>query len=422
MRMGANMRTSQRFIIAVAVFFLLGGAAFAAYWYQSNRSAPDPAAAGLTINVTQGGDRGPGSLREALFIAAAANGKATIAINVPKVSLASALPPLVNVHGMRVVGPQGGVELDAHALGGAAVIDVAGPNISVQGIAIRNCSGTGVLLRATRFRLEASTIEACDVAIDVAENAADILIERNRFVKNRVGIRFAASSRNAAVVKNDFSGHADAAVWAVRSTPDLRDPPISVRDNRFIDEPIGVLVGNIAMLVERNEFRKARTAAVQLIGEGAVVRGNRISGGAAMGIVAENARSAIVDKNEIDHLTAYGIMVKTSSNTLVRGNRLHNCGYGMAFVLGDANNPSTAVENTVIEPKYNGIDVIGDSPILRRNHVLRPRVMSLNVADFTGPDGRRIRAKPFLDGNTFGAGAATVAAGNPPPANAPTAR
>ena len=416
------MRASHRIVIAVAVFLILGGAAFAAYWYQTRTAVPRPSSADVTVNVTQEGDRGPGSLREALFIAAAANSKATVAIDVPKIALDSALPPLVNAHGMSIIGPQGGTQIDAHALGGGAVFDVAGPNIVIRAIAVHNCPGAGILLRATHFRLEGSTVEGCDVGVDVAENAGDILIENNRFTKNRLGMRFAASSRNAAVVKNDFSGDKDAAIWAVRSAPDLRDPAISVRDNRFTQEPIAVLAGNIAMLVERNEFRDSTNAAVQLIGAGAVVRGNRISGGAAMGIVAENAHGAIIDNNELDHLAAYGIMVKGSSNTLVRGNRLHNCGYGMAFVLGDAANPSTGVENTIIEPKYNGIDIIGDSPILRRNHVLRPRVKSLSVADFAAPDGRKIPAKPFLDNNAFESSAATVTAGTPAAAQAATPR
>ena len=72
------------------------------------------------------------------------------------------------------------------------------------------------------------------------------------------------------------------------------------------------------------------------MGAGAVIRGNRINGGASMGIVAENARGAIIDDNEMEGSTAYGVMVRGSSNTLVRANRLHNCGYGFAFVLGDA--------------------------------------------------------------------------------------
>jgi len=65
-----------------------------------------------------------------------------------------------------------------------------------------------------------------------------------------------------------------------------------------------------------------------------------------MGIVAENAREAIIDGNELEHLTAYAIMVRGSANALVRRQPVHNCGYGMAFVLGDPRNPSTAVEKT----------------------------------------------------------------------------
>jgi len=416
------MRTSRRITLAVVVFVLLGGAAFAAYWYQSNSAAPTPSSSGVVVNVTQGGDRGPGSLREALFIAASADSKATVSIDVAKVTLASSLPPLVNAKGMSIVTQQGGVEIDAATIGNSPVFDVAGANVAIRGITVRNCPGAAILLRAIRFRLEGATIEGCDVGVDVAENGGEILIESSRFAGNRIGVRFAASSRETSVLKNDFSGHKDAAIWAVRSAVDRRDPSITVRDNHFSKEPIGVLAGNVAMLIERNEFRDSRNAAVQVIGEGAVVRGNRISGGASMGIVAENAKAVIIDNNEIDHLDAYGIMVKSSSNALVQGNRVHNCGYGLAFVLGDAANPSSAVENTIMEPRYNGIDIVGDSPILRRNHVLRPRVKALNVSDFSAPDGRNVRAKPFLDNNTFGPGAATIASEAPTAPTGSTSR
>ncbi len=340
----------------------------------------------------------------------------------PRVALLTALPPLVNAHGISIVAPPTGAQIDAQGLGPGAVFDVSGPNISIQGVTILNCPGAGILLRATRFRLAGARIERCDVGVEIAENAGALLIENNRFVGNRVGLRFAASNRDAVVVKNEFAGHKDAAIWAVRSAADSREPTITVRDNRFSKETLGVLAGNVGMLVERNEFRDSRTAAIQLIGQGAVARGNRISGGASMGIVAENASAAIIDSNEIDHLTAYGVMVKSSSNVLVKGNKVHNCGYGLAFVLGDAANPSTAVDNTIIEPKYNGIDIIGDSPILRRNHVLRPRVRALSVSDFTAPDGTRMQAKPFLDNNRFESGAATIATGKPTTTSPTTSR
>jgi parallel beta-helix repeat protein len=121
-----------------------------------------------------------------------------------------------------------------------------------------------------------------------------------------------------------------------------------------------------------------------------------------MGIVGENARGAVVENNELEGLTAYGIMLRSSSDILVRANRLHNCGYGLAFVLGDPHNVSTAVDNTIIEPKFNGIDVIGDSPNLRRNQVLRAHAFALHVEDFQPPGGQKVISQPFLDNNNFG--------------------
>jgi hypothetical protein len=95
------------------------------------------------------------------------------------------------------------------------------------------------------------------------------------------------------------------------------------------------------------------------------------------------------------------VMVRGSSNTLVRANRLHNCGYGLAFVLGDARGVSTVIDNTIIEPKFDGIDVIGDSPILRRNQVVRPHASALHVEDYQTPDGKKVQSQPFLDNNNF---------------------
>jgi len=172
--------------------------------------------------------------------------------------------------------------------------------------------------------------------------------------------------------------------------------------------------------VERNDFINARAADVHLVGAGAVIRGNRINGGASMGIVAENARGAIIDDNELEGIATYGVMVRGSSNTLVKANRLHNCGYGLAFVLGDTHGASTADGNTIIEPKFDGIDVVGDSPILRRNQVVRAHASALHIEDFQAADGKKVQSQPFLDNNNFenpaGRSSATVAAQSAAPA------
>lgn len=395
------MRISPRTVLGFGALLLLGAFVFLARSYQHIRVEPSGESEGsVSLAVTNGADRGPGSLREALFLAAGARGSATILIRVPHIGVETALPPLVNAHGMTITSQAPGTTIDARALSGGAVFDVAGANTSITGVTVLNCPEAAVLLRAGRFRLTSTTIESCDVGVDIAENASDFLLERNRFIKNRIGIRITATNRNATLVRNEFTESADAGVWAVRGALDLRkDAPISVRSNKFDGDRAGIVAGNVSLLIEDNELARSREAGIHLVGAGIVVRGNRVRDGPAMGIVAENASDVLVENNELDHLGAYAVMVHGSASVQIRGNRIHNCGYGMAFVLGDEAHPSTAADNSLIALRHYGIDVIGDAPILRRNRV-SAQVVPLHTEDFE-QGAKKIRANPFLDNNTF---------------------
>jgi parallel beta-helix repeat protein len=394
------MVTKQRSIVAAAVFVLLGVLVAAGYWYETRARPQRSSHKTVLVHVTNAGDRGPGTLREALFLVAAATGPTTISLEVPKIELETALPALVNGNGVRLAGLSG-AQIDARSLNSGPVLDVSGPNTWIEGVTIVNCPAAGVLVRAARFRLSTSKIELCDVGVDVADNTSDTLIERNQFLKNRVGVRFAASGRNSAVASNGFTEDKDAGLWAVRSTSVSRDDVIGVHDNKFTEDGTGIVAGNIPVVAENNDFVNNHEAGVHLVGANAVIRANRVNGGASMGIVAENARGAVIENNELEGVTAYGVMVRGSSDTLVRANRLHNCGYGLAFVLGNPHSISTAVDNTIIEPKFNGIDVIGDSPNLRHNQVLRAHAYALHVEDFQPATGPKVQSQPFLDNNNF---------------------
>ena len=401
------MPLRRRPLIAIAVFLVLAAVVAGGQWYEHQRgrllpALPPVAAKATDVHVSNGADRGPGSLREALFIVAAANGPAHVIFDVNEVRLETALPALVNGHGLRLSGAGAGTAIEARALESGPVLDVSGPDTVLEGLHISGCPGAGVLVRSVRFRLAASSVDGCEVGVEIAGNASDVLIENSHFGNNGIAVRFGAAGRNSAVAGNEFRQDRDAAIWAVRSAPDGHDAQLSVHDNKFIGESTGIVAGNIPVLIEQNEFINAREADVHVVGAGATVRQNHINGGASMGIVAENARNAVIDTNELEGLTAYGVLVRGSFNTLVRNNRLHNCGYGLAFVLGDARAVSTASDNTIIEPKYNGIDVIGDSPILRHNNVLRAHAYALHIEDFEPPGGRRVPAQPFLDNNNFG--------------------
>ena len=409
------MNPKQRIALAAGTFLLLAVLAGLGWWHHSGQAAPGRAAGTLTVDVTSPNDLGPGTLREALFIVAAATGKANVLIKTKSITLKTGLPPLMNLHGVRIIGESPGVEIDAQGLADAPVFDVTGDNTSLEGLVLRNCRAAAILLRAAHFHLQSSTIQSCDVGVEVAESASSVLLERNRFANDRVGVRFTAPNRDTVVAGNSFIQDKVAGLWAVRGDAGPRGNAsargggtITVRDNHFNGDGSGVVAGNVAILVERNDFANAPNGAVHLVGSGAVIRGNHIGGEAPMGIIAENARDAIIDGNELEHLTAYAIMVRGSANALLRANRVHNCGYGIAFVLGDPAHPSTAVENTIIEPKFNGIDVIGDSPILRRNQVLQPHLFALHVVDFQQPGAQNVRSQPFLEGNNFRADALQV--------------
>lgn len=397
------MAPKQRTAVAVGVFVVLAAVVAGGRWYEAHHVRPQPIATKqVLVHVTNAGDRGPGTLREALFIVASTNGPADIAIDVPRIELQTALPALVNGHGVRIQAQGTGSEIDAKGLSSGAVLDVSGPDTTLEGLTITACPGAAVLVRTTRFHLASSTISACDVGVEIAENASQTLLDRNHFTKNRVGVRFAASGHGSAVTNNEFRDNKDAGLWAVRSAADNHDEPIGIHDNKFTEDGAGIVAGNVPVLIEHNDFINAKEADVHVVGTGAVVRGNHIDGGASMGIVAEGARGVMIEGNELEGLAAYGVMVRNSSNVLLRSNRLHNCGYGFAFVLGDRKAASTAVDNTIIEPKFNGIDVIGDSPILRRNQVLRPHAFALHVEDFQPPAGaEKVLSKPFLDNNVF---------------------
>ena len=404
------MSVSRRSILSIAVFLGVAGLIIAGWSLESRHSGGQHLTSSIRVSVTNGADRGPGTLREALFVVATAPGPARISLDVPRITLSSALPPIVNSHGVRIVARKAGSEIDARGLRSGPVLDVAAANVSLDGLAIRNCRRAAILVRAVHVSLQSNTLTSCDIGVDVAANAHDLLIEHNRFEDDRIGVRFSASSPDTTVSANQFSGEREAGVWAVRGPGNPRTGAISVRDNQFDQDHSGIVTGNINILIEQNVIAGAQSSAIDLVVAGGVVRRNRVSGGAGMGILADGAHAVLIERNEINGLAAYGIMVRGSSDTLVRDNRLYDCAYGMAFVLGDAHAPSTAVDNIIIEPRYDGIDVVGDAPILRRNHVLKPHAFALRVEDFRNPDGHEVVSAPFLDHNSFGPPSATVAA------------
>ena len=412
------MDNRRRIVLGIATLGVLVSFVVLGSRFKGTHVSPPPSPRDIEYAVDSGADRGPGTLREALYAADSASRRATIAIHTSQIKLDSPLPPLVNPHGIRIAGPAEGVDIDAHALGSSPVLDVDADYSTISGLRVHDCAATAVLVRASHFQLTSVEIGACDVGIDVAENANQISVEHSRFVRNRVGIRLAASSRNSVVAGSRFAGHSDSGVWAVRAALDQTSGvAISVHDNIFDGDRIGIVAGNVALVIEHNSFLKSREAGLHLIGSGVLVRANRITGGGAGGVVGEGTHGLVMEANDIDDVPGYAILLRSSGGALIHGNRISRCGFGIGFVLGDPREASSAIDNTLVATTYDGIDVVGDSPTLRRNRIVESRATPLKVQDFHGPDGTVVASHPFLADNMIAASQAApappAAAGNP---------
>ena len=103
------MAMRRRSIVAIGVFVVLAAVVALGHWYETRRVQPGGTSDKMvTVHVTNAGDRGPGTLREALFIVAGATTPTTISVEIPNIKLETALPALVNGRGVRLVGQAAG--------------------------------------------------------------------------------------------------------------------------------------------------------------------------------------------------------------------------------------------------------------------------------------------------------------------------
>jgi parallel beta-helix repeat protein len=332
----------------VAAVLALGLGAGAGPWLEPVR--PDLAgerAAGevLTLDVTSGADAGPGSLREALFAAAASDAPALVVVHA-RVELTTPLPPLAAVGGLTVEG-RAFARIDARRLAGAPALDVRGV-----------------------------------------------------FEANEVGVELPADARRTRLEDNRFARHRKAAVWAVAAAPAAGGGDgLELRRNRFAGDEMAIVLADVAATVEDNDFAAARTAAIYLSGAGAVVRGNRVRDGKGLGIHAVDARGAVIAGNELTGNGAVAVMVRASRDTRVEDNRLRANAYGIATLFGAGD---VVVAGNVLEDhRYDAVTVIGGAPWLRANRVTGSRGAGLRLLDYLPVAGPRIAAAPRLDGNVF---------------------
>ncbi len=375
----------------LAVLGTLGG------WDTDTKLRPR----GTELAVTNPADRGPGTLREAIFAANSATGQVRIVLLVPRVTLRTPLPPVVH-RGVAMVAGDSIAEIDARALTSGPVLDLQAAAALVERIRIRGAGGIGILVREPRVRLLGIGLAGCEVGVEQAVGAEGLQIEQATFTENTVGVRLHSGDVGTAIRRSRFRGHREAALWAVAPAGDgAQAGGFTVSHSRFENDRLGVVVGNLTATIQDNEIAGSIVAGVYLTGRGATLRRNRVRGGNGAGVLAPLTDGAVITGNEIDDNGTVGIVVSSGRNTLVQDNRIYRNGYGIVVVFGTSRSPSRVADNIVLGHSIDGLFVVGASPILERNRAMNNRAAGLRILDFRPRRGAALPADPLLVDNVL---------------------
>lgn len=377
---------------------LAGCLAVGAGWLEQWRLPSLDRFASSVFRVTSARADGPGSLRVAILAADRAPGRARIVVTVAKIAIETALPPLVNPRGVVLEAAPAGVELDGTRVTGA-VLDIASPGSLVSGFRIVG-GGAGVVVRAPGATLRNLTLLEHDTGILVGENAGLVRISDSLLARNRVGVHLAAPAGVTTIQNTRFENHRVAAVWAVNA---VSTPPsaaqIDVVGSRFTEDAIGVVAINVNARVEASHFTSEGSAAVYASGARAAIVNNRIFAGHGFGIHSEELQSGTILQNEIARNCNGGILLRDSANTQVLGNDLYQNGYGIVLMEGQALRPNTVANNLIADDLADGLLLIGSSPIVRGNRVLRNRHAGLRMSSLRLGSGPARIPTPFMAEN-----------------------
>jgi hypothetical protein len=373
--------------------------ALTAHRSESLRPQPPELRADASLVVISGRDSGGGTLREAIATAARHQGRVRIVIHPKRITLLSPLPPLVNADGVVLDALASRCELDASAIGDIPALHVAAPNSTISGLRIRNARETAILVRAPGVTLRDVAIRDSTDGIVLA-GARGAVIERSTFERNTNGVRVDGTSPGATIRGSTFRSHDGAGIWAVTGTR-AAAAGLRIENNAFHNDRVSVVVVNLGALVTKNEIRGAVENGMYLMQSRSIVRANHILGGAGGGILGDRSDNLLLERNEVDHNAAVGIMVRSCRNASVQRNVVYANAYGIASIFGDRGAPNVIADNLVMSHRIDGAFIVGSSPLLRGNRLLQNAGAAARVLDFVPWTGPRVASDPRFDANTF---------------------
>ncbi len=365
-------------------------------WLEQWRPLPPDRSARFTFRVTTSADGGRGSLRDAILEADRLPARARILVVARQVVLETALPPLVNPFGTILEAPAG-VDIDGTHIPGP-VLDIASAGTLISRVHVIG-GGAGIVVRAPGASLQTVSVTDSDVGVLVGEGSDALRISASVFDGNRIGVQLAAPSGGVSLSDVQFRNHRTAAVWAVTNGKAAIAPSIQIADSRFVRDAAGLIAINVTSRIERNRFDDEEGTAVHASGGRAFIGSNQIRSGKGFGIYAERLESGYITRNEIARQCSGGVLLRDASNTRVTSNQLYQNAYGVVVMEGPGVSPNYVADNLIADQIGDGLLLVGASPIVSRNQLLRNRQAGLRLSTLTTEGGKARAPSPLLEDN-----------------------
>jgi hypothetical protein len=364
--------------------------------------------------VESSSDAGPGTLRDAIVAADRSTSRVRIVISAPRIAIDSALPAIINPHGIEIDAGQGAGVIDADRAGNGAALVLGAPMSVIRGLHITRARGPAILVNAPGSQLESLIIEESKIGILIGAKARGSAVRDSIFERNETAVTADADIRDLTVTSSTFRGNTRAGFWLVgaaageaavqNAVTQRRGEPVAAQSARvvlgvFQENAAGVVVGNRSVSVQRSRFIGNRDSAVLILGGAIRVEDNEVSGNQGTAISVISGSGVIICRNTLNDNHGAAIMVRDSEATISRNSLSHN-GLGIVAIVSPGAASAVIRDNLIVLSAADGVTLIGGRPILERNKITDSRGAGLRTLDLWAKGSTEIGV-PRLSDNTI---------------------
>lgn len=352
------------------------------------------------IDVTSRSDRGPGSLRAALFAALKAPRPVTIRIGVDVIDIDVPLPPIAADGTMIIGDAEGRVLLRRSPVNTSTdpLLQIGADDVSLHHVVIDAAGKPAIFVTGNSAHLDTIVVQDASVAIESLDSDALTIVD-SEFPDNEIGIRLGGRRATATIRGNEFRDSRKSGIWIALATDDPdTDSNIHIHDNNFIGGSDGIVAVNVRADVRGNRISGFGHAGISLLDARAHVTGNQVIDSKGIGIQATRLRDSAIDDNEVARNEQVGILIVDAYGLRVDSNQVYRNGYGIAAV-GLQPIDASVRRNTLASQSIDGLIAIGEAPFIDGNHSIENAQAGIRIMNLVRPGLPTIAAEPRMANN-----------------------